>query len=593
MAAEGRAFEVLPRALGDAAARAAQRGTDGLLTAFDSLAKATDLQELVERAAAELLTLFSGSAALVYLEAPDVEPLVATAGGVDRAPGGARAVLVRHAAATQAAVPYSVIEKGSLLTSFVSGTVRGAIFVEQGRTPVAAAIGFLLAAFARQLGSMAASMSLVERLRQAQAVEAALLAAAPEAVLVAANGRISRLNRAAAQLLGLDADAAAGAWIETVWPELGARLTAQQFEDAPLRAGDKTMLVKLRRIREGRLALVSFSEIKQVEAPPRRAAAHGGGARGFDAMVGQSAALSRVREMCRLAAQSTSSLLIEGESGVGKEVLAQAVHSAGPRSTAPFVAVHCAAIPRELLESEMFGYERGAFTGANPHGNPGKFELADGGTLLLDDVVELPLEMQAKLLRALQERSITPLGGRRARRVDVRVVCTTNIPLRQAVDAGRFRADLFYRLNVLHISVPPLRDRREDIGALAEHFLRKYSALHDRQLATVGPQALASLQAYGWPGNVRELEHWIESEIHFAAPRATSLERLTQEPEHVERRGQHPSSGVVRPISEVEREVYENALRSCGGDVTRAARELGVSRGKLYRKLRLYSLLPR
>ncbi|HEY6909420.1 MAG TPA: sigma 54-interacting transcriptional regulator [Myxococcales bacterium] len=593
MAAEGRAFEVLPPALSDATARLAQRGAEALLTAIDSVAKASDLQELVDRAAQELLPLFSASSVLVYLEAPDVEPLAAAAGGADRAPGGVRTVLVRHAATTQSAMPYAVIEKGSLLTSFASGTLRGSIFLEQGRVPFAPASGHFLATFARQVGAMGAAMSLVDRLRQAQGVEAALLATAPDAVLVAANGRISRLNRAAAQLLGLEADAAAGAWIETVWPELGARLAAQQFEDAPLRAGGKTMLVKLRRIREGRLALVNFSEIKQVEAPSRKGAAQGGGARGFDAMVGQSAALSRVREMCRLAAQSSSSLLIEGESGVGKEVLAQAVHSAGSRSAAPFVAVHCAAIPRELLESEMFGYERGAFTGANPHGNPGKFELADGGTLLLDDVVELPLEMQAKLLRALQERSITPLGGRRARRVDVRVICTTNIPLRQAVDAGRFRADLFYRLNVLHIAVPPLRDRREDIAALAEHFLRKYSALHDRQLATLGSQALASLQAYPWPGNVRELEHWIESEIHFAAPRATCLERLTREPESVGRVGERPSSDVVRPISEVEREVYAAALSSCGGDVTRAARELGVSRGKLYRKLRLYSILPR
>jgi sigma-54 dependent transcriptional regulator, acetoin dehydrogenase operon transcriptional activator AcoR len=591
MAMEGRALEAVPSASSDPLGRTAHRGAEALLSAFDSLTQTAALDELVERAAAELLPLFSAASSLVYLEAPDVEPLVAAAGGADRAPGGVRTVLVRHAAATQSAVPYSAIEKGSLVTSFVSGTVRGAIFLEQGRGPFAPATGPFLAAFARQLGAMAASMSLVERLRQAQAVEAALLASAPDAVLVAASGRISRLNRAAAELLGLDADAAAGGWVETVWPELGARLTAEQFDDAPLRAGDKTMAVKLRRIREGRLALVSFSEIKQVEAPARKAGAQGA-SRGFDAMVGQSAGLSRVREMCRLAAQSGSSLLIEGESGVGKEVLAQAVHSAGSRSSAPFVAVHCAAIPRELLESEMFGYERGAFTGANPHGNPGKFELADGGTLLLDDVVELPLEMQAKLLRALQERSITPLGGRRARRVDVRIIATTNVPLRRAVDSGRFRPDLFYRLNVLHIAVPPLRDRREDIGPLAEHFLRKYSALHERQLATVGPQALSSLQSYPWPGNVRELEHWIESEIHFAPPKATCLERLAREPEQVEREQGRAQAGV-RPISEVEREAYAGALRSCGGDVTRAARELGVSRGKLYRKLRLYALLPR
>src|SRR3954469_16877512 len=191
MAMEGRALEAVPSASNDPLGRTAPRWAEALLSAFDSLTQTSALDELVERAAAELLPLFSAASALVYLEAPDVEPLVAAAGGADRALGGVRTVLVRHAATTQAAVPYSVIEKGSLLTSFVSGTLRGAIYLEQGRGPFAPAMGPFLAAFARQLGAMAASMSLVERLRQAQGVEAALLSSAPDAVLVAASGRIS------------------------------------------------------------------------------------------------------------------------------------------------------------------------------------------------------------------------------------------------------------------------------------------------------------------------------------------------------------------------------------------------------------------
>ena len=311
---------------------------------------------------------------------------------------------------------------------------------------------------------------------------------------------------------------------------------------------------------------------------------------GLDDLVGESAALRQVRELALVATRSDSSLLIEGETGVGKEVLAQAIHSGGPRHRGPFIAVHCAAIPRDLLESELFGYDRGAFTGADPHGHAGKFELGRGGTLLLDDVADLPLEMQAKLLRVLQERSVTRLGGSRSRPVDVRVVATSNVPLRRAMEAGRFRADLFYRLSVLSIPVPPLRERREDLRPLAEHFLRKYSPLHGRRIQTVCGEALRAIESYPWPGNVRELEHWMESEVHFASPSAVSLERLARLPTS----GEQPAAApAVRSLREVERELCAAAIAASGGDVTRAARDLGISRGRLYRKLRLYGLEPR
>jgi len=311
---------------------------------------------------------------------------------------------------------------------------------------------------------------------------------------------------------------------------------------------------------------------------------------GLADVIGRSTATAAVRELAGIAAPSSSSLLIEGESGVGKEVLAQAVHSTGPRRERPFIAVHCAAIPRELLESELFGYEPGAFTGASPHGHAGKFEMAEGGTLLLDDIVELPLDMQAKLLRALQERAVTRLGGSRPRPVNARIVATANRPLRAAADSGAFRPDLFYRLNVLHIVIPPLRERPEDIGPLAEHFLHRYAAAKGRRLRTIGAQALRSLELYSWPGNVRELEHWIEREIHFAPPEATCLGRLTREPAPVEHQRPAP---VIRPLREVEREIYAAAIAEAAGDLTRAARELGVSRGKLYRKLEMYGLSHR
>ena len=185
---------------------------------------------------------------------------------------------------------------------------------------------------------------------------------------------------------------------------------------------------------------------------------------------------------------------------------------------------------------------------------------------------------------------MTRLGGSRSRPVDVRVIATTNVPLREAVQAGRFRSDLFYRLSVLSIAIPPLRQRRQDIRPLAEHFLRKYSAVHGRQLRSLGTDALRTLESYSWPGNVRELEHWIESEIHFASPHVTCLERLTRRPTAL---GPLHPLPPVRPVREAEKELYAIALAAASGSISRAARALGVSRGKLYRKLRLYGLSPR
>ncbi len=427
---------------------------------------------------------------------------------------------------------------------------------------------------------------------RAERIAQAVLDTLCEGVLIAVDGQIETLNGAAERTLSIDREAALGASLQGACPELAALVDAgEPLKDEPLRVGGKDLRVCLRRIPEGwpRIAVViCFTERPAAESRARRPPSHA--QFGLDDLVGGSAALAAIRKFALVAAQSCSSLVIEGESGAGKEVLAQAIHSGGPRRKSPFIAVHCAAIPRELLESELFGYEAGAFTGASPRGHAGKFELADGGTLLLDDVAELPLEMQAKLLRVLQERSLTRLGASRARPLDVRIIATSNVPLRSAALAGRFRSDLFYRLDVLHIEVPPLRQRREDIRPFCEHFLRKYSASHGRQLRTLGPEALRTLEAYSWPGNVRELEHWIESEIHFASPHAVCLERLTRRPAAVE---VPLAAAPVRPIREAERDLYASAIGAASGSVSRAARALGVSRGKLYRKLRLYQLLPR
>ncbi|MFN7142198.1 MAG: sigma-54-dependent transcriptional regulator, partial [Myxococcota bacterium] len=223
-------------------------------------------------------------------------------------------------------------------------------------------------------------------------------------------------------------------------------------------------------------------------------------------LIGVTPSMQRVYSLVEKVADSPTTVLLVGESGTGKELVARALHAHSGRRAAPFVSVNCGAIPENLFESELFGYEKGAFTGAVTS-KPGRFELADGGTLLLDEVGELPLAMQVKLLRALQERKIERVGGLRPLPVDVRVVAATNVDLAAAVAAGRFREDLYYRLNVIQIRLPPLRERREDIPLLVEHFLDRFNERLGKRIASVDPDAMAALLAWSWPGNIRELEN--------------------------------------------------------------------------------------
>ncbi len=238
--------------------------------------------------------------------------------------------------------------------------------------------------------------------------------------------------------------------------------------------------------------------------------------------IAESPAMKEVLETAIQVADSRATVLITGESGVGKEVVAKALHEHSSRVSKPFVAVSCAALPETLLESELFGYEKGAFTGAQGS-KPGRFELADKGTLFLDEIGEIPVAIQVKLLRVLQEREFERLGGNKPTRVDVRVVTATNRDLRQAVDEGIFRLDLLYRLQVVELHIPPLRERVEDIKPLAEHFLQKYCAENERPLLSLSDETLAKLQGYRWPGNVRELENTIERGVVLAQASETEL----------------------------------------------------------------------
>jgi DNA-binding NtrC family response regulator len=301
-------------------------------------------------------------------------------------------------------------------------------------------------------------------------------------------------------------------------------------------------------------------------------------------IVGQSPALRRVLEVAAQAAPSSATVLVLGESGTGKELLARYVHSKSARSEGPFVAVNCSAIPESILEAELFGHERGAFTGANAK-RDGRFAKARGGTLFLDEIGELTPAVQVKLLRVLQEGEFEPIGGDTIR-ADVRVVAATNRDLQSEVEAGRFREDLYYRLNVIAITAPPLRNRREDIPLLVDHFLGVYCRKNGRERLRVAPDALAKLCDYNFPGNVRELENLVERSAVLC--RTETLE-LSDLPESVAKAAHRPAGELVfavgTPLDEVEQRLLRATLEHTGGDKALAAQLLGISTRTIYRKL--------
>ena len=324
--------------------------------------------------------------------------------------------------------------------------------------------------------------------------------------------------------------------------------------------------------------------------------------RGFDAVVGRSDALRAATELAgRIARRSSTTVLITGETGTGKELFARGVHYAGARPNAPFVAVNCPAIPATLLESELFGYERGAFTDARAK-KQGLLEVAKDGTLFLDEVSSLPMDLQPKLLRALEERRVRRVGGFEEIEVRCRVVAATNEALEEAVAAGRFREDLFYRLNVLRLAIPPLRERRSDIPLLARHFADQVAQAQGLAAVSVAPAAVAALAAHPWPGNVRELKNVIERAVLLSdggeiGPDHLHMHRRSWLPEpepagdpETPHRIEIPRGG--RSLSSVEAEAIGHTLSLTGWNKSAAARILGISRPTLARKIGLYDLRP-
>jgi DNA-binding NtrC family response regulator len=320
--------------------------------------------------------------------------------------------------------------------------------------------------------------------------------------------------------------------------------------------------------------------------------------RGRFRLVGQSPAIRQIYAVVEKVANTPSTVLISGESGTGKELIARALHENSNRHAGPFIKINCAAIPKTLMESELFGYDKGAFTGA-VGAKPGRFELAHGGTLFLDEIGEIPIEMQVKLLRVLQESEFERVGGIKTIKVDVRLVTATNRDLLEEIGAGNFREDLFYRLNVVPIQIPPLRERREDIPLLADHFISKFNERLKKQIVAISPEAVEQLVAYNWPGNIRELENLMERTVLFCEGPEIRVSDLPPEIVGVAvpasaattEEGPRPAAGslkeAVRAETErVERELIQRALDATGGNVTQAARKLKISRKSLQTKMK-------
>lgn len=313
----------------------------------------------------------------------------------------------------------------------------------------------------------------------------------------------------------------------------------------------------------------------------------------FDDIIGSSSNLAESIRLAKVAANSTSNVLIYGESGTGKELIAHSIHNAGNRRDKPFVSINCSAIPRELLESELFGYEGGAFTGALRKGRIGKFELADGGTLFLDEIGDMPLEMQVKLLRVIQERKITRIGGNNTFDIDVRLITATNKDLLKNSDLGQFRKDLYYRINVLNINLPPLRERKSDINELVDFFIHKMSSKLNKKVNRISQEALMILKQYDWPGNIRELENVIERAINICDGEEITKYVLPQELLEEDRMLENViefDTHKIEPLDVIEKRVIEKALYATSGNISNTASLLNITRNTVYNKMKKYNI---
>ena len=444
-------------------------------------------------------------------------------------------------------------------------------------------------------------------------------------------GRVLKINPAAVRILKLNGDDVTQRPVQEILggtnPVLRALASGEKVNDEELQVdtvrGKAHFIVSCRPISNPQQKVVGAVAVLREFKSVRQLVQRMVGARAkftFDDLIGKNTAYLKTVQMAKMAADSSSTVLLLGESGTGKEVFAQAIHNAGDRRSEPFIAINCAALPRELIGSELFGYSEGAFTGAKRGGNPGKFELADGGTIFLDEIGEMPIEMQANLLRVLQEKTVMRIGGNQVLPVDVRVIAATNKDLLQAVRQNTFRPDLYYRLNVININMVPLRMRKDDILPLTGFFVENINQRLGKNAYVIHPETLDILQRYHWPGNVRELENIIERSINVATEETLTPDTLPQEllepfyrpmqsaeadqaANMTEIRATDTAAPACTPLPTPQayagypagprrpgRELIFEAIISNEGNLTNAARDLGISRSTLYRKLSKYGI---
>ncbi|OGP63054.1 MAG: hypothetical protein A2170_11720 [Deltaproteobacteria bacterium RBG_13_53_10] len=409
------------------------------------------------------------------------------------------------------------------------------------------------------------------------------------------SGKIRFLNRAAKDLLKIDGnESLIGKHVRSVLPEIsvsdlfetGAGYNNQEVffsnskrtfhllsSGTPMISDDKVLgaVITLKDFHSLYRSLINIARRPEVVR--------------FDEIIGHEETFLTAKDQAKMAAGSDSSILILGESGTGKELFARAIHSESSRRRNSFMAINCSAIPEQLLESELFGYEEGAFTGARKGGKFGIFEVADGGTIFLDEIGDMPLHLQAKLLRFLQEKKILKLGGHKPKEVDTRLIASTNKNLEEMIQKGLFRSDLYYRLNVIPIKIPPLRERKKDILLLLEFFLKKYNHLLHKQIEGFAKEVQEILLRYDWPGNVRELENSVEYAVNFETTSLVTKSSLTP---RLKEPGVPAKTSLREKLQHLECEEIQRALQQFGpgvGGMEQAAQYLGVSRATLYRKI--------
>ncbi len=433
------------------------------------------------------------------------------------------------------------------------------------------------------------------------------------AMVTDAEGIITHFNKPYGQFLGIDPEAQIGRHcteaVENSRMHIVAQTGKAEINQSQLIKGQRMVVQRIPIKKDGKIIAVfgqvMFKDVKDVGKLARELSLLESKVKlyeeelitlrstryTFDSIIGKSDAVQRLKQEALTAAGNSLPVLITGESGTGKELFAQAIHHASTRRLHPFVRINCAAIPRDLLESELFGYEKGAFTGARAEGKPGKFELANEGTIFLDEIGDMPIEMQPKLLRAIEDKEFERVGGTRVVRSDFRVIAATNQNLESMLTSGRFRKDLFYRLNVISLPIPPLRERPDDILVITRQFLDQTAREANLLRISIDRDAERALRDFDWPGNVRELTNVLERSV-------SSLDgdtiRITDLPFYVQRARRRSSrqhaTSLKQMRSRIERETIWSALKESNFQKSRAARILGIHRTLLYKKMKKYNL---